>query len=305
MNQISFKSYGYQLAFTLILVAAVGLVRPTVAQDAVAVEDPTELSDLSLEEQTPSASSEEAAADEPAAESAEPESTENESNTAKESVEEEPVVEEPVATEEPVSEASEPVPTNEESNEEEATTEDDESGEAAEELDEAEAEGIDYAGLVERAPDFFAVTHPAVVHFPIALWIFGAFFIVVGWIIPSWGQQIPLACLLFGTISGIVATVSGWWYADFNGYGDWKEVDWTDVFFQHRWLGVALTVVSIFLSMIAIYAARTESRTAGFLWKFGLILLALGVGYEGHLGGALIHSTSIEEAFVEWINPSE
>lgn len=181
--------------------------------------------------------------------------------------------------------------------------------EEAEEEELGEEEGIDFGGLVERAPAFFAVLHPALVHFPIALWLFGAMFVLIGVVAPSWGQQIPFACLVCGTLSAVAGSVTGWWFADENGYDgwpiDWQEIDWADGFFQHRWLGVALTIASVLLTLIALYAAKTESRFAGFTWRAGLLVLALGIGYEGHLGGAMIHSTTIEEAFVEWVSPEE
>ncbi len=282
MNKILFNSNRIQLAFLLLAMACLG--GQSFAQNATLVDEQTTKTTEAVESPEPVETSAEATA---------PEENSTEEATLDPPAEETTVTAEAV-TDEPQSPIVEDI----------GDSASEENG-AEEEIDVEKAEGIDYAGLIERSPDFFAVTHPAVVHFPIALWIFGAFFIVVGWIIPSWGQQIPFACLIFGTLGGIVATLTGWWYADFNGYGDWQEIDWSDGFFQHRWLGVALSAASIFITLVAFYAVRTESRTAGFLWKLGLLLIALGVGYEGHLGGALIHSTSIEEAFVEWITPSE
>ncbi len=185
--------------------------------------------------------------------------------------------------------------------EEDTAAEDPDSEEAAEETE----AGYDYGALIARSPDFFAVMHPAVIHFPIALWFLGAMFVVIGLFVPTWRQQIPITCLLIGTMGAIVASVTGWWYADFQGYAEWNEIDWEDGLCRHRWIGVGLALASVFLSMLALYSAKAESWFGGFLWRTGLILLALAVGYEGHIGGELIHSTSIEEAFVEWINPAE
>jgi hypothetical protein len=166
----------------------------------------------------------------------------------------------------------------------------------------------DWAGLFERAPKFLALTHHAAVHLPIALWIFGAFFVVVGVVVPSWRTQIPLACLIGGALTSVAAVASGWWYADYE-YGEpwaWGDGfgDWSEHLVKHRWLGFALAVASIGLSLLALVSRARESRRLGVVWRLGLILLAVAVAWEGHLGGELIHGEGfLEEAFQEWVSP--
>lgn len=180
--------------------------------------------------------------------------------------------------------------------------------EAADE--EPAAAGTDWAGLIERAPAFLALTHHAAVHLPIALWLFGALFVLVGVVAPSWRNQVPLACLLGGMVTSVAAAASGWWYAQYEYADEWA---WGDMvsgerlaegIVRHRWLAVALVIASVVLSVIALVSQRKKSRSLGFVWRVGLLLLAAGVSYEGHVGGELIMGEGfLEEAFQEWINP--
>ena len=179
---------------------------------------------------------------------------------------------------------------------------------AAEQEPIAGAEGTDWAGLIERAPAFLALTHHAAVHMPIALWLFGAFFVVVGVVVPSLRNQIPVACLIGGAITSVAAVASGWWYAEYSwgepwtwddGFGDWSEH-----LVKHRWTGVALAFASLGLSIVAIISQVKKSRRLGVIWRLGLIGLAAAVAWEGHLGGELIQGEGfMEDAFEEWVNP--
>lgn len=203
----------------------------------------------------------------------------------------------------------------EESIEEKAEEIDTDEEEAVEEDEATEEEtATDWAGLIERAPVFFSITHHAVIHMPIALWVFGAFFVVVGVVIPSLKNQIPLACLIGGAITSIPAVLSGWWYADHEWGDDWSDFDWAnlrengwrdlELITQHRWIGVALIAASLLLSIIALIGYRKQSRLLGFIWRVGLIGLALAVAWEGHIGGELIQGEGfLEEAFELWLHP--
>lgn len=288
--------------FALLFLGLIATTSFLVAQEAAEVEPPaleatapetSEPPTLELTAEQPADETEETSSDSTVSDSSDSDSTVSGTETTDDSTE--------VATEEPETLA--------EASESESTAQDAPEADTAEEgtADEAdiEEEGYDYGALIARSPDFFAITHPAVIHFPIALWVLGALFVVIGLFVPTWRQQIPITCLLIGTAGAIVASITGWWYADFQGYAEWNEIDWEDTLCRHRWIGVAMSIVSLFISLLALYSAKAESWFGGFLWRTGLILLALAACYEGHIGGELIHSTSIEEAFVEWINPSE
>lgn len=240
---------------------------------------------------------------ETAAPAEEPPVAEAEAPEAQPAAEEEATTEVEIPAEEPEA-APEEEPAAEEPAGEPATEE-----EAVEE--EAPA-GTDWAGLIERAPAFFALTHHAAVHLPIALWLLGAFFVLVGLVAPSWRNQVPLACLIGGALTSVAAAASGWWYAEHEYADEWAWGDMVDSerltegLVQHRWLAVVLVVASVVLSVIALISQRRQSKWLGFVWRVGLLLLAAGVSYEGHIGGELIHGEGfLEEAFETWVTPEE
>lgn len=153
--------------------------------------------------------------------------------------------------------------------------------------------------LPARVWSFQGFFHPATVHFPVALFLFGAMFVVLGWKWPSIGTQIPLACLLFGAVTAVAASAMGWSFADEKGYAGWANVDMDDEFFWHRWGGVIVAVTSVILAVFALLSmkraksgleadeARHKSLTR--IWKVGLLVLAGMVGAVGHQGGELTY----------------
>lgn len=264
----------------------------TVAQDPVdeVLDNPS----TEVETTTPEDSAEAPATDEPADESA--------TDTAEEPAAIEPEEPAPIGDSEPAVDEIEEEAAGDADVAEDEVMED-------EEAEEPVATTTDWGGIIERAPTFFAKTHHAVVHLPIALWLFGAFFVVIGVVIPSWRTQIPLACLIGGALTSVAGVATGWWYAEFDygapwvwgdGFGDWSEQ-----LVQHRWYGFALAAVSIVLSIIALISQARKSMGLGVFWRLGLISLALGVAWVGHLGGELAQGEGfLEEAFQEWVSPA-
>ncbi len=130
--------------------------------------------------------------------------------------------------------------------------------------------------------------HPATVHFPIAFFLLGGGFVVLGWKWPSVGTQIPLACLLLGSLSAIAATLMGWSFAPEQGYGSgWNPLDWSREIDVHRWSGAIVTLLSVVLAIIALIAMWKDSNSMNKTWKVGLLFLAGMVGAVGHQGGEL------------------
>lgn len=186
--------------------------------------------------------------------------------------------------------------------------------EAAEEeavVVDAEAEqGVDWMGLIERAPALIAVTHRAAVHMPIGLWVLGGFFVVVGVVVPSWRNQIPLACLIGGALTSVAAAASGWWYAEYEWGETWAMGDnlgdFSELLVQHRWAGVSMAAVSLVLSVIALISQAKKSKSLGAIWRIGLLGLALAVGWVGHIGGEMtVGEGFLEEAIELWLTPEE
>ena len=130
--------------------------------------------------------------------------------------------------------------------------------------------------------------HPAVTHFPIAFFLLGGGFVVLGWKWPSVGTQIPLACLLLGACTAVAATLMGWSFAIQEGYGgSWNIFDWDREIDVHRWSGVIVAIVSSVCAIIALVALWKDSQTLTTVWKIGLLLCAGMVGAVGHQGGEL------------------
>ncbi|MCC9656803.1 cytochrome C [Rhodopirellula sp. JC737] len=155
--------------------------------------------------------------------------------------------------------------------------------------------GVDptQAGLLARVWSFQGFLHPATVHFPIALFLMGGLFVVLGWKWPAVGTQIPLACLLLGASTAIVATMMGWSFSVEKGYGSWTKVNFDSELFWHRWSAIIVTVLS---SIFAIVALKSMSKEEGDakqsltkVWKVGLLVVAGMVGAVGHQGGELTY----------------
>ena len=164
---------------------------------------------------------------------------------------------------------------------------------------------IDWSGLAERFPEFMSVMHPAAVHLPIGLWTFGALFVVIGVFAPSLRNQIPIACLVGGTVFSVGALLTGWWVAEFTYGSEWREFDWDETLVRHRWLAVVSVASGLLLSILALISQRGENRALAVFWRVGFIALALFVGLVGHLGGEIIAGDGFfEEALETWLDAS-
>ncbi len=144
-------------------------------------------------------------------------------------------------------------------------------------------------GLIGRAWAFQGFFHPATIHFPVALLTFGAIFVVLGWKWPAIGTQIPLACLLFGAVSAVGATMMGWAFAPEKGYPGWTHFDMDNEFFWHRWGGVIVTVFSLVMALVALAGLKRGDDSLTKVWKVGLLVAAAMVGAVGHQGGELTY----------------
>lgn len=145
------------------------------------------------------------------------------------------------------------------------------------------------AGLISRVWSFQGYLHPATVHFPIALLLIGALFVVLGWKWPAIGTQVPLACLIIGAASAIGASAMGWSFATEQGYGGWAKIDTDSEIFWHRWSAVIVTVTSSVFAVIAIIAVSKQKSELNKIWKTGLLVVAGMVGAVGHQGGELTY----------------
>ncbi|MGB7344742.1 MAG: c-type cytochrome domain-containing protein [Pirellulaceae bacterium] len=148
---------------------------------------------------------------------------------------------------------------------------------------------VEQKSLIGRAWAFQGFFHPATIHFPVALLTFGAIFVVLGWKWPVLGTQIPLACLLFGAVSAVGATMMGWAFAPEKGYPGWTHFDMDNEFFWHRWGGMIVTVFSLIMAGIALMGIKRGDESLTKIWKVGLLVAAGMVGAVGHQGGELTY----------------
>jgi uncharacterized membrane protein len=149
-------------------------------------------------------------------------------------------------------------------------------------------------GLPSRLWSFQGYFHPATVHFPIALLLVGAFFVVVEWLRPTWRSPTAICCLVLGALSAVVAAAMGWSFAYEQGYGDWRNVA-NGTLTRHRWMGVGVAVASTLLAALSLFAARKQSAGLDRFWRIGLVVVAMLVGLVGHQGGELTYGEKLYE----------
>ena len=123
--------------------------------------------------------------------------------------------------------------------------------------------------------------HPVLVHFPIALFIFGAFLELVGlrWRRPAL-REAGYWNLLAGSISTTVSIASGFTVALRMGY---QLVPGTAVFTH---LAVAILAS---LAMLATVLWRRKGAHVGWGYFSLLLLAAALVGLAGHFGGGMVY----------------
>jgi uncharacterized membrane protein len=149
--------------------------------------------------------------------------------------------------------------------------------------------------------------HPLVVHFPIALLLFAAVFVVLAIIVPKrgwWFSVSALILLIGGTAGAFVAVSTGEAARDVveEGEDEMFEVmqEHEDVVEQARNVFVALTIVYAGIVFLPVVARSLQS------WKFAmpanLVFLAALMGANmllasgAHLGGRLVHEFGVKSA---------
>ena len=159
------------------------------------------------------------------------------------------------------------------------------------------------------------LTHPIVVHVPIALTLAAAIAVVLRIVFRRISLGVVYYCLLIGALGSVPSTLAGWAWAPQkqSAYNDLWDLE--SGIFWHRWGGVALTVASLAIAAWAAVRIRAKTRydatvvatnAAGdktvevekhvvqrapgqFGWQFATVLLAVGMGWVAHDGGELVH----------------
>lgn len=156
--------------------------------------------------------------------------------------------------------------------------------------------------LLARISGFLGYFHPAVVHFPIALLMFGGAAAALSFLTGGRAVYVAFYCLTWGTLFALISTVLGWFYAAEKGYPAWDAIPNKDsieaaaAIFRHRWLGTIATAMSSIVCLIAILAARQPKKPWKHVWRIGLIVVALIISIVGHQGGELVYGDILHRA---------
>jgi uncharacterized membrane protein len=170
-------------------------------------------------------------------------------------------------------------------------------------IESIDREPIEPEGLFQRLSAFSGYFHPAVVHFPIALLVFGGAAAALSFLTGGRAIFIAFYCLIWGTLFSIVSTYMGWCLAAEKGYPDWmavptgESIEASSAIFRHRWLGTFAMLVGIAVSICALVSVRKPKSPLRHVWRVGLIVTALLVSIVGHQGGELVYGDIVAKAF--------
>ena len=155
----------------------------------------------------------------------------------------------------------------------------------------------DAPGRVDGKPTILyalGLLHPATLHMPIGLFMAAGLFSLLSIRGNFVMSDCAYYCLWLGTLSAIVACLTGWWFAIDQHPGEYIKTDETvnglqnmeHKLFWHRISAIVVTVLALLLCLFA-SSARNHDPDDGIAWKFGVMILAAGIGFVGHKGGEL------------------
>lgn len=187
----------------------------------------------------------------------------------------------------------------------------------------APAAGDASMSTVERVWWAQGLTHPMVVHIPIALLLAGAIAAVFRVVFRRIPISIVYYCLLIGALGAIPSVLAGWAWAPQKDSGYLDPWDSNSDIFWHRWGGIGVTVISLAVLVWATIQLRRKARfeklieaeraaakratdvgnaitipamivPGQFGWQFAVVLLAGAMGWVAHDGGELVYPNNFE-----------
>ncbi|MCY2984340.1 MAG: hypothetical protein NTY15_11995 [Planctomycetota bacterium] len=163
--------------------------------------------------------------------------------------------------------------------------------------------------VAESSPSFlrrvflaFGYFHPALVHFPIALFLVGGFCAFLSYFLGPKCQSTAFQSLVLAMLASVVTVIMGWGFAENKGYPAWNKMLSYNAthheinFFYHRWLGTLTALLGIACVVAGLIARRNKSSSWNHGWRIGAMLLAVLVALVGHQGGELIYGDIFEKA---------
>ncbi|MEP3479586.1 MAG: c-type cytochrome domain-containing protein [Fuerstiella sp.] len=158
---------------------------------------------------------------------------------------------------------------------------------------ESEVKPVEPASLMSKSWTFQGLFHPVSVHLPVALLSISCFFLVLSYKFPNASfQAVAFHSLWVGAIGAIGACVTGWSYAQHEGYGNFSFDVIGSLVDRHRWSGIAVAVVSLVLLPLAVKVHLRQQQQLRKFWLIGSILVAVMVGGTGNWGGELIQGSN-------------
>lgn len=127
-------------------------------------------------------------------------------------------------------------------------------------------------------------THPALVHFPIAL-IAAAFLFELVRIVGRRDRPstAALGCLFIAAAGAALATTTGWWHADFDGRTGEEQVE------LHRWVAIVGGSLAVLALMLGLTALGGDRRMLRRLYVLVVAVAAGTITVAGHQGGELVY----------------
>lgn len=128
---------------------------------------------------------------------------------------------------------------------------------------------------------FLGRFHPVLVHLPIGILLLG---IVLHWLSrkEKYAAINPAVdvTLLLGAATAVLSCISGWLLAEGAEYNE-------DTLETHRWLGIAVAIVSILYYLL--YSGKLSFKLSSAVPYIVSLVLVLLITATGHLGGTLTH----------------
>ncbi len=152
---------------------------------------------------------------------------------------------------------------------------------------------------IYRAIGYF---HPALVHFPIALFLVGGICAFLSYFLGAKCQTTSFQCVAVATSTSIITVAMGWSFADTQGYPAWDQALPADAshrdlnLFYHRWVGTFTALVGVACVFLALLARRNKSVRLNHVWRIIAMILAVLVSIVGHQGGEMVYGEVFDKA---------
>jgi mono/diheme cytochrome c family protein/uncharacterized membrane protein len=139
------------------------------------------------------------------------------------------------------------------------------------------------AGCFEKSIHWLGKSHPAAVHFPIALLTAAAVAELLRLVTSkSAFDAVSRFCIWFGAVTAVGAGLLGW----FKGGFQLTDASW--VMMMHRWLGTSAVACAGLVLVLSEASRRPDRRRTRLCFRVTLFVVAVLVLITGFFGGAVV-----------------